>query len=113
MNVKMFDVLLVDFNPVVIDNEQGGIRPAIVIQNDAGNFFSDTTIVFPLTKVIKNLNQPTHALIKRDDYNMLKVDSMVLGEQIRMISKKRIKYKIGSIVNEKDKEEILRVKNNI
>ena len=36
------------FDPVV-GSEQGGTRPAVVVQNDVGNRFARTTIVVPLT----------------------------------------------------------------
>ena len=65
MTLKRFDVVLVDFGSDVIGSEQGGIRPALVIQNNIGNLHSDTTIVMPCTSKKKNLFQPTHTLLKR------------------------------------------------
>ena len=64
MTLKRFDVVLVDFGHDVIGSEQGGVRPALVIQNDIGNLHSDTTIVMPFTSKKKNLYQPTHTLLK-------------------------------------------------
>lgn len=102
MTLKKFDVLLVDFGTDVIGSEQGGKRPAVVIQNDAGNLHSSTTIVLPLTTQQKKIHQPTHALIKKNVDNGLMSDSIVLAECIRQISKKRIKKYLGTIngVNE-------------
>ena len=62
---------------------------------------------------IKKINQPTHTLIKQSISTGLKVDSMVLAEQIRMISKKRIKCKIGAITDEKERKEVLMAFSNI
>lgn len=108
-NYKKFDIVLVDFGENTLDSEQSGIRPAIIIQNDVGNYFGKTTIVLPISSKIKNLNQPTHALIKRGRDNRLDYDSMILGECIRQISEKRIVKHIGTILNEKDKNEIRKV----
>ena len=85
-DLKRYDIVLVDFGLNVIDSEQGGIRPAVIIQNDVGNFYSSTTIVMPLTSQVKNLNQPTHTLIEKGNDKGLVEDSMVLGECMRQIS---------------------------
>ena len=87
MTLKRFDVVLVDFGSDVIGSEQGGIRPALVIQNNIGNLHSDTTIVMPCTSKKKNLFQPTHTLLKRSRKSGLTTDSVLLGECIRQISK--------------------------
>lgn len=108
-SLKRFDIILVNFGNDVIDSEQGGIRPAIIIQNDKGNLHSSTTIVMPLTSSLKNMNQPTHTLLKRDCFNGLKCDSLVLGECLRQISEKRIKKYLGKISSEIEKKEIKRV----
>ena len=44
-------------------SEQGGIRPAIVVQNDDGNFYSNVLLVVPLTTQIKKRNMPTHFIL--------------------------------------------------
>ena len=104
------DVVKIDLSGSV-GSEQGKIRYGIVIQNDMGNTHSTTTIIIPLTHVIKGLHIPTHALIKKSKENGLKVDSMLLGEQIRVVSEKRILEKIGKITDEKSLKEIRRVYN--
>lgn len=38
LGYKRYDVVLVDFGKEFMDSEQSGIRPAIIIQNDVGNF---------------------------------------------------------------------------
>lgn len=111
MTLKRFDVVIVDFGSDVVGSEQGGIRPALVIQNNIGNLHSNTTIVMPLTSHQKNLYQPTHALLKKDRDNGLSVDSVLLGECIRQVSKRRIKKYLGCITNDIQKKEIRRVYN--
>lgn len=109
MEVKRYDIVQADLTGS-IGSEQGGIRPVLVIQNDIGNLHSPTTIVMPFsTKVFKNPNQPTHTLIKKSDETGLKMDSILLGEQMRVISNERIKKKIGSVTNLNEREEIRRV----
>ena len=105
---KKFDIVMVDFGTDVVGSEQGFIRPALIVQNDKGNYFSSCTIVIPFTHVKKGIYIPTHTLIKKDVYNGLKTDSVLLAEQIRVISKNRIVKKIGSIVNREEQNAIRR-----
>ncbi len=109
MEVKRYDIVQADLSGTV-GSEQGGIRPVLIIQNDVGNLHSPTTIIMPFsTKVFKNPNQPTHTLIRKSADTGLKKDSILLGEQMRVISNKRIIKKIGSVTNENERNEIRRV----
>lgn len=109
MKIKRFDIVQADLSGTV-GSEQGGIRPVLIIQNDIGNLHSPTTIVIPFsTKVFKNPNQSTHTLIRSSADTGLKTDSILLGEQIRVISIQRIKKKIGSVTDKNEREEIRRV----
>lgn len=111
MEVKRYDIVQADLSGT-IGSEQGGVRPVLIIQNDIGNLHSSTTIVMPFsTKIYKSPNQPTHTLIKKSADTGLKTDSIVLGEQMRVISNQRIIKKIGTITNEEEREEIRRVYN--
>lgn len=50
-----------------IGSEQSGNRPAVVLQNDVGNFYSPTLIIATLTsKAAKKYTQPTHCLLVND-----------------------------------------------
>lgn len=108
MDIRRYDIVQADLGQV-IGSEQGGIRPVLIIQNDVGNMFSNTTIVIPLSSKLKSLNQPTHTLIKRSVDTGLKTDSVLLGEQMRVISSQRIIKKIGTVTNELERMEIRRV----
>lgn len=111
MEVKRYDIVQADLSGT-IGSEQGGIRPVLIIQNNVGNLYSPTTIVMPFsTKVFKNPNQPTHTLIRKSADTGLKMDSILLGEQMRVISNERIKKKIGVVTDENEKNEIRRVYN--
>ncbi|MBC5688150.1 type II toxin-antitoxin system PemK/MazF family toxin [Mediterraneibacter sp. NSJ-55] len=107
--LKQYDVVIVDFGKDVIDSEQGGKRPAVIIQNNIGNLYSPTTLVMPLSTKNKNPNQPTHTLIRKDNDNKLDRDSIVLGECLRQISKKRILKHIGYISDYSNQKNIKKV----
>ncbi len=51
MAVKRGEIYWVAFDPVK-GSEQGGLRPALVIQNDVGNRHSPTTIVAAITRTV-------------------------------------------------------------
>ena len=108
MEIKRYDIVQADLSGTV-GSEQGGIRPVLIIQNDTGNLYSSTTIVMPFSTKIKNSYQPTHTLIKKSADTGLKMDSILLGEQMRVISNQRIKKKIGHVTDEWEKKEIRRV----
>ena len=46
--IKRGEIYYVDLSPVR-GNEQGGIRPVLILQNDMGNKHSPTTIVVAIT----------------------------------------------------------------
>lgn len=94
--VNFGDVVLIDL-VAYGDSIQGGTRPGVVIQNNDGNNFSPTTLVIPLTTHKKKLNLPCHKILKKTRWNGLKEDSMLLGEQTRVIDQKSIKCKLGSL----------------
>ena len=107
--LKMFDVVYVDFSDNKIGSEQSGIHPYIIIQNNIGNKHCPTVLGMSLTSVLKKEYMPTHCIIHKTTENGLKHDSMLLGETLTQISKERIINKIGSITDEKTKNEILTV----
>ena len=109
MDFKRYDIVQADLSGTV-GSEQGGIRPVLIIQKEIGNLHSPTTIVMPFsTKTYKNPNQPTHTLIKKSADTGLREDSILLGEQMRVISSKRIKKKIGTVTSASERNEIRRV----
>lgn len=108
MNIRRFDIVEVML-PEGTGSEQAKKRPCIVVQNDVGNKFSPTTIVMPLTHVIKNTYLPTHTLIAKEDATGLRVASMLEGEQNRVIDKSRITRKLGRITSVDTKIEVVKV----
>src|SRR5687768_1806062 len=51
MPVRRGDIYWVEFDPVK-GSEQGGLRPALVIQRDVGNRYSPTTVVAAITRTL-------------------------------------------------------------
>lgn len=92
------DIFYANLNPA-IGSEQGGIRPVLIIQNNIGNKYSPTVLVAPITsKNSKKINLPTHCLIKEE---FLDMDSMILFEHIKTISKERLGRYLGKIDRKK------------
>ena len=70
-------------------NEQKGLRPGIVFQNNIGNTFSPNIIALPLTSSLKKINQPTHVFLPAKDTGLIK-DSIALCENPERMSKDRV-----------------------
>ena len=106
------DIIMCDFG-VAYGCEQGGLRPALVVQNDVGNKYSPTVIVCPITSSKSKKALPTHITITPQETG-IKVESVILFEAIRCVDKQRIKNERGEIikvgqVNESIRENIRKV----
>ena len=66
MTVRRGEVYWVEFNPVK-GSEQGGIRPALVVQNDTGNRFSPTTVVVAITRTIPPQPYPFVVVVEPEE----------------------------------------------
>lgn len=108
MEIKRGDTFLVDLNPVV-GAEQAGIRPALVIQIDKANAASPHTVIIPFTTRIREVKLPSHVRIPAGAGGLAE-ESILLCEQIRVIDKRRLVRKIGSIGEEHLKEAGIAVK---
>lgn len=95
---KRGEIYLVSFDPAV-GAEIRKTRPALILQNDIGNRYSDTTIVAAITSSGDEKLYPTEVLIEAVKTG-LKNDSVVLLNQIRTIDKGRLIEKIGSVETE-------------
>lgn len=89
------NIYLADLDPYV-GSEQGGTRPVLVLQNNAGNYFCPTVIVAPITsRVWKKTNLPTHCRLV--NVPCLNGESVALLEQIKTIDKRRIMQFLGRL----------------
>ncbi len=87
MLVRRGEIWWVDFG-TPRGSEQGGQRPALIIQNDIGNTNSTTTIIAAITSK-KKTPYPFHVEILAHESG-LPQDSTVLLEQILTIDKSRL-----------------------
>lgn len=97
--IKRGDLVYLNFDPIV-GSEQGGPRPAVVVQNDMGNKHAPTVIIAPVTSKIKKSNLPTHVKLTS---HILERNSMVLLEQLKTVDKSRIDSYIGTLSDEEMK----------
>ncbi|MEG2908690.1 MAG: type II toxin-antitoxin system PemK/MazF family toxin [Erysipelotrichaceae bacterium] len=95
MTILRGQIYYADLDPS-LGSEQGGVRPVLVIQNDIGNRHSPTLIVAALTgQIYTKHSLPTHLLISSSVG--LKIDSIVLLEQIRTIDRMRLLGYVGKL----------------
>jgi mRNA interferase MazF len=91
------DVWLVNLDPI-LGREQAGTRPALVFSVDGFNHGpADLVIVLPITS--KNKHQPLHVGVTPPEGG-LKLPSFVKCDDIRSISKLRLKQFYGRLSNE-------------
>ncbi len=96
MEYNRGDIVIVNLYPKKGD-EVGKIRPAVIISGDDENAILDTLILMPLsTDLIDNMNPYRMRIAKREG---LKEDSDILINQIRTLSKTRIKEKIARLTS--------------
>lgn len=108
-------VLRVDFGRAdlgeVKGREANGTRYCVVISFDTFNLHSPNVVVAPLTKALNRMQDNevkllgTQHLLKAEDYNFLHIDSIILTESVRSISKERVKSYCG-YVDSKDMKVI-------
>jgi mRNA interferase MazF len=92
--IRRGDMFYADLTPT-LGSEQGGVRPIVIIQNDAGNRHSTTVIAAITGKTRGKARLPTHCVIRAQQG--LGRDSIVLLEQIRTIDRVRLKEYIGTL----------------
>jgi mRNA interferase MazF len=66
MAVKRGEIYWVSFDPVK-GSEQGGLRPALVVQNDVGNRYSPTTVVAAITTTLPPKPFPFVVIIEPEE----------------------------------------------
>ena len=78
-----------------VGSEQGRRRPCVIIQNNAGNDHSQTTIIVPMTAKHKK-HLPTHVETTGEDKNLF-IGSIILMEQIQTVDKSRVEEYICNL----------------
>jgi mRNA interferase MazF len=88
------DVFIADLEPVQ-GAEQAGTRPVVVISRDALNRTSPNVVICPMTDAAnKTKFYPSHVRVPAGTSG-LKLDSIVVCEQVRAISKTRLRGQLG------------------
>ena len=101
MPVRRGEVYWVDFGTPK-GSEQGGRRPALIIQNDTGNSSSSTTIIAALTSKKKKA-YPFHVEVSAAESG-LSEDGTILLEQVLTIDQSRLIERIGNLSISKMRE---------
>jgi mRNA interferase MazF len=83
MTIRRGEIYWVEFDPVK-GSEQGGLRPALVVQQDMGNRFSPTTVVAAITKTLPPKPYPFVVVLEPEDSG-LPVRSAVNCSQLATI----------------------------
>jgi mRNA interferase MazF len=93
-DLKRGDVVWVNLNRT-IGAEAGKITPCVIIQNDVGNKYSPVTIVAVITSQ-ERLSQkyPVDVWVGKGEGG-LDAPSIILGDQIRTVDKRRITKRLG------------------
>lgn len=105
--VRRGDIVIFDFGSG-IGSVQGGIRPAIVLQNDKQNLRSPTTIIAPLTsKTSKKRFMAAHVAVGTE-FGLL-YDSQILIEQLRTVNQDSL---LGDPIGHVNDEQIIKAINH-
>jgi mRNA interferase MazF len=88
------DVFMANLDPSE-GSEQGGTRPVVVVSRNALNQFSPVVVVASITDAAnKKKIYPSHVKVSAG-MGGLTMDSIVICEQVRAISKTRLKRMLG------------------
>jgi mRNA interferase MazF len=91
------DVLLVDLDPVA-GNEQGGLRPVIVISNSGYNQLVAGRLLVACPVTSRNRGLAHHVPVTLGPTHRLDRPSWVMCEQPRTISSRRVNRSIGTLI---------------
>src|SRR3990167_7799260 len=91
---KRGEIYLTNFDPAV-GSEIQKTRPALILQNDICNQFSNITIVSAITATSNKHRYPMEVEIARGEGGLDR-DSLIALSQIRTIDKSRLIHKLGS-----------------
>jgi mRNA interferase MazF len=97
MEYSRGDIVIVNLYPKKGD-EVGKIRPAIILSDDDENAILDTVILMPLSTDLMDDMEPYRMRLGAREG--LKEDSDILINQIRTLSKSRIKEKVAQLTSD-------------
>ncbi len=79
MTVRRGEIYWVALDPVK-GSEAGGVRPALVVQNDLGNLHSPTTIVAAITAAIPEQDYPHIVVLSPEESGLTEVSAVLCGQ---------------------------------
>jgi mRNA interferase MazF len=88
------EIYLAALDPT-IGHEIKKTRPVLIIQNDASNRYSATTMVAPITSTVRLPLSPVHVLLQAGAFTGLTVPSVALFNQVRAVDRRRLIRKLG------------------
>lgn len=94
LSIKRGDVFFADLGEGV-GSEQSGEHPVVVIQNNIGNYHSPNVIIASITSKTNKKRLPTHVFLPAGNGG-LPLNSTVLLEDIKTISKTRLQKRLGT-----------------
>jgi mRNA interferase MazF len=94
--VKRGDIFDARLNPTE-GSEQAGVRPVVIVSRDAINKNSSVIVVVPLTKAANvKRSYPNNVAISKSEGGLTD-DSVLLGGQVRAVSKSRLLRQRGTL----------------
>jgi len=104
--VKEGDILIVDLGETKEKGIQGGERPVLVYSNNKNNKYSPSIEVITITSQMKALHLPINVVLETYETG-LPVRSVAQVNQKEVISKEKIKYKIGELKSQYKRDKIV------
>jgi mRNA interferase MazF len=90
------ETYLCSFDPT-IGHEIKKTRPALVIQNDIGNRYSQLTIVAAVTSTVSPVAYPVEVVVAPTATNGLQAQSSIRLDQVRTVDRKRLVKRLGKV----------------
>jgi mRNA interferase MazF len=105
--VKRWELYWADLDPAVGSEQGGGRRPVLVVSNDGFNRAYELVTIVSLTKLEGKQRKvyPFEVLLPPQVVGT-GYSSIVMPQQVRTISKKRLLERIGVLADESKQEEI-------
>jgi len=104
--VARWEVYWVDLEPHVGSEQGGERRPAVVVSNDGFNQFFDVVTIVPMTKREGKLRKVYPFEVLMPDLFGTGLESIVMPQQVRTISKRRLLERMGALADEEIQTEI-------
>ena len=104
--VARWEVYWVDLEPHVGSEQGGERRPAVVVSNDGFNQYFDVVTIVPMTKREGKRRQVYPFEVLLPDLVGTGLESIVMPQQVRTVSKWRLLERIGALADEEIRTEI-------